>query len=85
MLAMELRNKGVEEEVINSALETIEDDEVLAYQAGQRYVHRLAGLDWQNFRQRLTGYLGRRGFSYGTAAPVVRRLWAEFNSEEDEL
>ena len=85
MLAMELRNKGVEEDVIFSALETAEDDEVLAYQAGQKYVRRLAGLDWQNFRQRLTGYLGRRGFSYGIAAPVVRRLWAEFNSEEDEL
>lgn len=84
MLAMELRQKGIAEEVISSALEQTDEDEVLAYQAAQRYVRRLKGLEWQVFRQRLTGYLGRRGFQYGTAAPVVRRIWAEFHSEDGD-
>lgn len=84
MLAMELRQKGIAEEVISSALEQTDEDEVLAYQAAQRYVRRLKGLEWQVFRQRLTGYLGRRGFHYGTAAPVVRRIWAEFHSEDGD-
>lgn len=84
MLAMELRRKGVAEDMISSALEEAEDDEVLAYQAAQCYARRLSGLDWPTFRKKLLGYLGRRGFFYGTAAPVVRRIWTELNSEEDE-
>jgi len=84
LLSMELRKKGVSEEVISSALEEAEEDEVLAYQAAERYAHRLKGLEWLDFRKKLLGYLGRRGFFYGTAAPVVRRVWTEFNSEDDE-
>ena len=84
MLAMELRNKNVAEEVISSALEEADEDEVLAYQAAERYAHRLKGLDWLSFRKKLLGFLGRRGFFYGTAAPVVRQIWTEFYSENDE-
>lgn len=84
MLSMELRRKGVSEEVIASALEEAQDDEVLAYQAGERYAHRLKDLDWPDFRKKLLGYLGRRGFFYATAAPVVRQIWTEMHSEDDE-
>jgi regulatory protein len=84
MLAMELRKKDVPEEVISSAMEEAEKDEVLAYQAAERYAHRLKGLDWLSFRKKLLGFLGRRGFFYGTAAPVVRQIWTEFYSEDDD-
>ena len=84
MLAMELRKKDVSDEVISSALEEAEKDEVLAYQAAERYAHRLKGLDWLTFRKKLLGFLGRRGFFYGTAAPVVRQIWTELYSEDDE-
>jgi regulatory protein len=84
MLAMELRKKDVPEEVISSAMEEAEEDEVLAYQAAERYAHRLKGLDWLSFRKKLLGFLGRRGFFYGTAAPVVRQIWTEFYSEDDD-
>jgi SOS response regulatory protein OraA/RecX len=74
----------VSEEVIASALEEAPEDDVLAYQAAERYAHRLKGLDWLSFRKKLLGFLGRRGFFYGTAAPIVRQIWAEFYSEDDE-
>ncbi|MDX9864074.1 MAG: RecX family transcriptional regulator, partial [Anaerolineaceae bacterium] len=53
MLAMELRKKDVSEEVIASALEEAPEADVLAYQAAERYAHRLKGLDWLSFRKKL--------------------------------
>jgi regulatory protein len=80
MLAMELRQKGVAEEEIQKALAETEDESSLAYQSAIRYAHRLAGTDWETFRKRLGAYLGRRGFSYGTIAPVLRQVWDETRS-----
>lgn len=82
MLRYELKQKGVEEETIQLALTEAENDPELAYQAGLKYARRLAGLDWELFRKRLGGFLGRRGFSYGTIAPVLRRIWEETTSAE---
>jgi regulatory protein len=77
LMAMELRQKGVSNSDIDKALEGTEDDDELAYQAAVQYAHRLAKLDWDKFRERLSGYLLRRGFTYGTIAPLVRRVWSE--------
>jgi regulatory protein len=77
MLALELRQKGVEDEVIQETLEQSGTDETLAYEAAVRYAKRLETLDWEEFRKRLSGFLGRRGFSYGTVSATVRRVWAE--------
>jgi regulatory protein len=83
LMAMELRQKGVSDSDIDKALEGTEDDDELAYQAAAQYAHRLARLDWDKFRERLSGYLMRRGFAYGTIAPLVRRVWSELQSVED--
>ncbi len=77
MLAIELRQKGVEEEVIERALAETGDEENLAHQTAIKYAHRLAGADWETFRKRLGAYLMRRGFSYGTIAPILRQVWEE--------
>jgi regulatory protein len=77
MLALELRQKGVGEEEIQKALAETGDEENLAYQSASKYAHRLAGLDWETFRKRLGAYLMRRGFSYGTIAPIIRQVWEE--------
>lgn len=82
MLAYELRQKGVAEEVIQKTLETANDDDDLAYQAASRYAHKLAGADWDEFRRRLVSFLARRGFSYGTASVVVQRVWQERGASE---
>ncbi len=80
MLAVELRQKGVAEEAIQRALAETGDEDNLAYQTALKYAHRLAGADWETFRKRLGAYLMRRGFSYGTIAPILRQVWDETHS-----
>ena len=84
VLALELRRKGVADEVIEQALGDTANEEELAYQAAQRQAQRLAGLDRPRFRSRLAGFLGRRGFSYDTIAAVSDRLWVEAHSPEGQ-
>jgi len=79
LLKMELKQKGIHDDDIEAALVNISDDE-LAYQAAARRMERYADLDWQQFREKMSGFLARRGFSYGAIAPVVRTLWSEVQS-----
>lgn len=80
MLAIELRQKGVAEESIQQALDETGDEDNLAYQAAVKYAHRLAETDWETFRNRLGAFLARRGFSYGTIAPILRQVWDEIHN-----
>lgn len=80
-LAYELRQKGVHDEHIEKALAETSEDDQLAYQAAARYARRLEGLDWENFRKKLSGFLGRRGFSFSTISPVVKQIWEERSPE----
>ena len=82
LLRYELRHKGVSENHITKALDGAVDEPDLAYQAAIKYAGRLKDLDWELFRKRLVAFLGRRGFSYGTITPVVRRVWDELQPEE---
>lgn len=83
LLAMELRQKGVAEEAIQQALDETEDEDSLAYQTALKQAHRLAGTDWETFRKRLGAFLMRRGFSYGTIAPILRQVWDETHSSAE--
>ncbi len=76
-LRMELRRKGLSNEIIQSVLDTQVDEQTLAFEAARKYARRLAGLEWLEFRQKLGGFLTRRGFSYTTIAPVVSEVWKE--------
>ncbi len=82
MLAVELRQKGIEDEVIEQVLTETADEDSLAYQTALKYAHRLSGVDWETFRKRLGAYLMRRGFSYGTVNPLLRQVWEETRSED---
>ena len=81
MLAMELRQKGLDEEAVSSALEDV-DDEPLAYEAAKKRAPRLKALEWVDFRKKLSEFLARRGFSYSVIAPVVTRIWNELQKDE---
>lgn len=83
LLALELRQKGVAEDVIQHTLSESPDETALAYRAAGRYMRRLGGLDWQTFRNRLSAFLARRGFDSGTIASVVRQAWQEVSSSKD--
>jgi regulatory protein len=79
-LALELRQKGVPDSAVQSALTGI-DEEALAYEAARKRVRRLESLEWQDFRTKLSEFLARRGFSYAVVGPVVSRLWSETHEQ----
>lgn len=81
MMALELRQKGLDDESMKSALDAV-DDEALAYEAARKRAPRLKGLEWNEFRKKLSDFLARRGFSYSVVAPVVSRVWNEAHAEE---
>ena len=83
VIAMELRQKGISDEIIEQALAESGDENALARQAAEKYARRLQGQDWETFYKRLTGFLIRRGFNYGTAAPIVRELWEEQGGQSE--
>lgn len=80
-LAIELKQKGLEEPAIRSALEAV-DDGAMAYTAAVKRVRRLEGMEWPDFRKKLGEFLARRGFSYSIIAPVVTKVWNEAHSQE---
>jgi regulatory protein len=81
LMAMELRQKGLNEEAVSSAVENV-DDETLAYEAAQKRAARFRGLEWNEFRKKLSDFLARRGFSYSVIAPIITRIWSEARKDE---
>jgi regulatory protein len=81
LMAMELRQKGLADEAVSSAVENV-DDEALAYEAAQKRATRFKSLEWNDFRKKLSDFLARRGFSYSVIAPVVTRIWNEAHNNE---
>jgi regulatory protein len=78
---VELKRKGLSSDIIEQAISEIDDSES-AYRAALNRVNRLAITDYQAFRQRLGGYLGRRGFSYSVIKEITERVWKEKNTLE---
>jgi len=81
-LRMELKQKGVDEEIIEETLTNINDEEQ-AYEAGQKKARQLRSTDEQEFKRKLFGFLARRGFNYEVTSSVVKKLWEEKKNEED--
>jgi regulatory protein len=75
LIRMELRQKGVADDQIEKALLGSAEDDELATQAAMQQFRKYSGLDWLEFRKKMSAFLLRRGFSYGTVAPVVRSIW----------
>ena len=80
-LAMELRQKGLDDETVHSAVSGV-DEEALAYEAAQKRLGRLKGLEWNEFRKKLSEFLARRGFPYSVIPPIVTRLWSEVHMDD---
>lgn len=82
-LRQELRLKGVDDETANAAMADLDQAES-AYRAAQGRAQRLAALaasDPRAFRQKLSGFLQRRGFGYGVIREVVTKLEHELIDE----
>jgi regulatory protein len=80
-LTYELRQRGVEDHIIDQTLDPL-DDEALAYQAAIKRAPRFKELDWNSFRQKMYNYLAQRGFNYSTSKQVIHRAWAEIHDND---
>jgi regulatory protein len=76
-LRVELRQKGIEGEIVEEALTDIGDEDAIAREAGARKLRSFASLDEREFFRRMVGFLQRRGFPYEVSARVTRGLWEE--------
>lgn len=83
-LRYELRQKGIADEVIESALaETNPLDS--AVRAAQSAVRRWRGLSRAAFRQKLGAFLSRRGFDYETVHEAVSVMLEQLAHEQPEF
>ena len=76
---LELRRKGVVDDIIDQVVEAIDDDDT-AYRTALDKARRLPLADYQDFRRRLGEYLRRRGFGYEVIKHTVKRVWQECGS-----
>jgi len=80
LTGLELRRKGVNDEILNRVLGAIDDSDN-AYRAALSKARRLPLADYQAFRRRLGDYLKRRGFNYGIIEHTVARVWQEYSGD----
>ena len=76
----ELRAKGVDQDTADVAMEAL-TEERSARKAALKKARGLHGLEYQEFRTRLAGYLVRRGFGYDVVRQTVDGLWKELNGQ----
>lgn len=81
-LSVELHRKGIQKDIIDDVLQDLNEDE-LAFQAAIKQSRKYQGLDWEGFRKKMVAFLARRGFSYGVAVPIVKKIWSEVNPSPD--
>jgi regulatory protein len=80
-LRYELRQKGIANEVIETALADV-DEANLAWTAVEQKLARWQGLSEEDFRKKVLGFLSRRGFTYEIAYQAVERAWALASQSE---
>jgi regulatory protein len=77
-LRYELRQKGIADEVIDTVLADLDEDE-LAWKAVERKLSHWKNLAEQDLKKKIVGFLSRRGFSYETANEVFNRAWSSLD------
>jgi regulatory protein len=80
MLKQELSRKGLDSEVIGAAISGV-DETANAYQAAIVKARRLPATDYLEFRNKLSGFLQRRGFGYSVIKKTVQQVWQEKSGE----
>jgi regulatory protein len=75
-LRSELHRKGIPDSVIEASLTEI-DEVDLALRAGRTKAAKLNSGNEQIFKQKLYGFLSRRGFNYEIISEVVNEIWQE--------
>lgn len=76
LTGLELKRKGVTNDVIEQVVAGMDDGEN-AYRAALQKARRGVPADYQSFRRRLGDYLRRRGFNYEVIGHTVEKVWQE--------
>ena len=76
MTRMELRCKGIDNELIEGIVGEIDDNEN-AYRAALIKARWLSPSDYRLFRRRLGEHLRRKGFGYDVIKETIARIWQE--------
>lgn len=86
-LAMELRTKGVDNELIDTAVGQLDSgqEEETARELVARKLRSTRGLDRDKRLRRLAGMLARKGYSQGMALRVVRQALEEEGEDTEDL
>ncbi len=79
MLQMELRQKGIHNDIITQVLDEL-DELPGALEVAQKYTRKLKGLEPFAARQKLMGHLGRKGYGFDVIREVTDQV---LNAEED--
>lgn len=84
-LRYELRQKGIDDTIIETVLEDFDPSDAVMRAARQkaRSLNNIA--EAQSFRQKLSSYLMRRGFTYDVVQPVVNILIEERAFDTDNF
>jgi regulatory protein len=83
-LRYELRQKGVAEDIIGAALESLDPVDA-ARRAGEAKARRLRGLTREAFRNKLGSFLQRRGFRYETTRDVIHQIIDELVADDPDF
>lgn len=81
-LQQELRQKGIDRTLIDEATAGI-DEFAAARQAATAKARRWQSLPEEQFRQKLGGFLQRRGFGYDIIREISEELWTSFAAEDE--
>lgn len=82
-LQQELRQKGIERSLIDEIVAGV-DELAAATRAVEAKARRWGTLPEPQFRQKLGGFLQRRGFGYAIVREVTEALWAQFGTGASE-
>jgi len=86
LLRRELRQKGIDAEIVDTALEesaSREGETERAYEALRRQSHRYARLDRDAAHRRMVAFLARRGFGQAVIYQVVHRVLDEIEESRN--
>jgi regulatory protein len=83
-LRMELRQKGVPDDVIAEVLGEGHNEDDSAYRAAMTQARKIRATDPHEFRRKLEAHLARRGFAYDTAREATARAWSELHPENED-
>lgn len=80
VLRMELQQKGISADIIQEVLSDLDANHA-AYRAAHQKLAKYKGLTVREFKQKLGGFLQRRGFAYEVVDEVLHQLIDELQTE----